>query len=254
MTILGFIAWCILGASLVVNAETEPFQRTERQNTRVEHTPMPMYMYASQSGRVTLDQGDSGGNPFASALVETLAHETLKFDELLTQVIALTLVKSEGYQRPDVRGDARFSKWQIVPKPDSERRVALVVVFSDYAASDGAQSLPGAARDLTRVGDALERAGFETHRVLDPNRAKLQVVLREFADRSATSDIAALYTTGHGVEVEGTVYLLPGDYPVRSGSASLDKLGIRLADLGGASRAKVANLVFYGGCRNNPFR
>lgn len=131
--------------------------------------------------------------------------------------------------------------------------MGLVVVFSDYSASGGAKSLPGAARDLSRIGQAFEQAGFETQKVLDPDRAKLQTILREFADRSAVSDVAAVYTTGHGVEVNGAVYLLPGDYPVSQGDTALSQRAIRLTELGAASRARHANLIFYGGCRNNPF-
>jgi hypothetical protein len=55
------------------------------------------------------------------------------------------------------------------------------------------------------------------------------------------------------VEVEGVVYLLPGDYPAGRGSDSLNDLAVRLSELGSAAHAKLVNLVFYGGCRNNPF-
>lgn len=225
----------------------------EGQDLAATNVIEPVYIYATQPGRVTFDQGDSGGNPFASALVEALGAKVLRFEKLLHQLIAQTELKSAGRQRPDLPGDTRLNTWRILPKPSRERRVALIVVFSDYAASGGAQSLPGAARDLSRVGDAFEQAGFETERVQDPDRAKLQAILRDFADRSAASDVAALYVTGHGVEVEGTVYLLPGDYPVSRGNTALRKRAIRLTELGAAGRSKHANLVFYGGCRNNPF-
>jgi hypothetical protein len=40
----------------------------------------PIYLYASQKGKPTLDQGEGGGNPFASALVELLSRKTLMFE------------------------------------------------------------------------------------------------------------------------------------------------------------------------------
>jgi hypothetical protein len=40
--------------------------------------------------------------------------------------------------------------------------------------------------------------------------------LADFTTRSIDSDAAVIYMTGYGVEVGGTVYLLPGDYPVAS--------------------------------------
>lgn len=250
-----FIGLVVLSASVVACTHVGSAQKQDMEGHQlaVEDVIEPIYIYASQPGRVTFDQGDSGGNPFASALVEVLSSKTLRFEELLHQLIALTETKSEGLQRPDVRGHTWPKTWRVLPKSPRERRVALVVVFSDYSVSGGAKSLPGAAHDLDRVGNAFEKAGFAVQRVRDPDRTELQTVLRGFADRSAVSDVAAVYTTGHGVEVDGTVYLLPGDYPVSRGDAVLDQRAIRLTELGSVSRAKHTNLIFYGGCRNNPF-
>lgn len=225
----------------------------DQRSAESDPLPEPVYIYASQSGKPTFDQGDSGGNPFASALIETLRSKTLTLKKFLHHVATLTETKSQGRQRPDVQSGRRLDSWRILPKPPGEKRVALVVVFSDYSASGGVRSLHGAARDSSRVSNSFEKAGFETQRVLDPDRAQLPIILREFANRSAASDMAVLYTTGHGVEVEGVVYLLPGDYPVGDGESSLNQRAVRLSQMGASTRAKLANLVFYGGCRNNPF-
>ena len=77
--------------------------------------------------------------------------------------------------------------------------------------------------------------------------------LADFAARSARYDAAAIYVTGHGVEVARTVYLLPGSYPVALKDAALNDQAIRLADIAGSVHARHVNLVFYGGCRDNPF-
>ncbi len=61
-------------------------------------------IYASQSGRATLDQGEDGGNPFASALIELLSKPSLSLDQLLDQIVTITYQKSGGYQLPDVNG------------------------------------------------------------------------------------------------------------------------------------------------------
>jgi hypothetical protein len=213
----------------------------------------PVYFYASQTGRPTLDKDDVGGNPFASALVELLAHDMLTFESFREQLVNLTYLKSRGFQRPEVFGRVDKETWQLLPKPSGERRVALVLVFSDYSAYDAANSLPGAKHDMYRVAGALDRAGFEVQSVVDPYRTEIEIVLRKFAVRSAEADVAVIYTTGHGVEVEGAVYLLPGNYPLSQGSAALKERAVRLNEMGSALRARHANLVFYGGCRNNPF-
>ena len=216
-------------------------------------TVEPIYFYASQTGKLTLDRGEGGGNPFASALVELLARDNLTFKAFRTELVELTELKSRKFQRPEVSARADIETWQLLPKPPAEKRVALVVAFSDYSASGGAFSLPGAKHDLQRVAIALDKAGFQVQSILDPDLAKLEIALKEFADRSAASDVAVLYTTGHGVEVEGTIYLLPGDYPLKQGSAMLKGWAVPLTTMGSALHANRANLVFYGGCRNNPW-
>jgi hypothetical protein len=213
----------------------------------------PIYFYASQAGRPTLDQGEGGGNQFASAFIELLALNKLSFEAFSTELVELTELKSGRFQRPEVLAHVDLGTWQLLPKPPAERRVALVVAFSDYSAPGGAPSLPGAKHDVQRVAVALDRAGFQVQTILDPDRAKLEIALKEFADHSAASGAAVLYTTGHGAEVEGTIYLLPSDYPLAQGGAMLKERAICLTTLGSALRANRANLVFYGGCRDNPF-
>lgn len=213
----------------------------------------PIYLYASQTGKPTLDQGEGGGNPFASALVELLARRSLTFEAFRKELVELTGQKSRGFQRPEVLARTEPGAWQLLPKPSAEKRVALVVVFSDYSASSAAKSLPGAKHDMHRVAVALKRAGFGVQTVLDPDRARLEIALKAFADRSLTSEVAVLYTTGHGTEVDGAVYLLPGDYPLSLGRVALKERAVRLTTLGSALRARRANLVFYGGCRDDPF-
>jgi uncharacterized caspase-like protein len=106
------------------------------------------------------------------------------------------------------------------------------MVFSDYSASVVAPSLPGAEHDMRRIALALTVAGFEVEKVLEA---------------------AVLYTTGHGAEIDGAAYLLPGDYSFAQGRAALTTGAVSLAAMGSALQASRANLLIYGGCRNDPF-
>ncbi|OAD19382.1 peptidase C14 caspase catalytic subunit p20 [Candidatus Thiomargarita nelsonii] len=212
----------------------------------------PIYFYASQTGKQTLDQGEGGGNPFASALVELLARDTLTFDNFRSELIDLTGKKSRGFQRPEIFSKVDLGSWHLLPKPSTEKRIALVLVFSDYTIS-GARALPGAKNDLVRISKSLAEAKFEVQTAIDPDQSKLNSILKEFSERSKTSDVAVLYTTGHGVEVNGIIYLLPGDYLLVYGKSKLNERAIRLTRIGDAVQASKVNLVFYGGCRNNPF-
>lgn len=222
-------------------------------SAHADEPPAALVFHASQAGKQTLDQGEGGGNPFASALIDLIARKDLALEDFPSELVALTEKKSRGFQRPDVPARGEPAGWRFLPKPSSEKRSALVVVFSDYSAPGGAQSLPGAKHDANRVRAALDEAGFQTVMAVDSDRAKLPEILQGFSARSAEADVALLYTTGHGVEVDGHVFLLPGDYPFPRGNEGLQEWALRLSDLATVLRAKRVNMVFWAGCRDNPF-
>lgn len=211
-----------------------------------------LVFHASQSGHQTLDEGEGGGNPFASALIELLARPALNVAELPAALRDLTARNSGNFQSADVPAAGALDATPLVPPAAGQRRVALVMVVSDYARS-GAQSLPGAKHDADRVAIALRGAGFDTHLAVDLGLRGMHDKLADFARRSRDADAAVIYTTGHGVEVGGTVYLLPGDYPIAARDKALRQHALPLPEIARAPAAKATNLVFYGGCRDNPF-
>jgi hypothetical protein len=216
-----------------------------------------LIFHASQSGRQTLDQGEGGGNPFASALIEVLGRKSARLAELPAAMSELTARKSRNAQQADVPERTPNGTWDLVPARLDEARIALVMVVSDYAASggagaDAAPSLAGARHDAERVAQALQAAGFKTQVAIDLGRAQMRETVSKFSVESAQADAALIYTTGHGVEVDGTVYLLPGDYPLAKKNAALSSRALPVRDIGAGLRAKRVNLLFYGGCRDNP--
>ncbi len=58
--------------------------------------------HAAQSGQQTLDTGEGGGNPFASALVEILSRPSMALSKLPAALQDLTSKKSRGFQSADV--------------------------------------------------------------------------------------------------------------------------------------------------------
>lgn len=208
---------------------------------------------AAQAGAQTLDQGEGGGNPFASSLIEILSRSEARLSQLPADLRRLTEKKSGGFQVPDVPPDTGSTELMLVPPPSGERRIALVLVTSDYAKSLGAPSLPGAAADAHRVANALKAAGFKTEIALDLDLPGMKRKLAEFASVSVGYDVAVVYTTGHGIEVDGAIHLLPGDYPVAQGNRALPTRALKLQDVAHVLRARRGNLLFYGGCRDNPF-
>jgi uncharacterized caspase-like protein len=98
----------------------------------------------------------------------------------------------------------------LVCQPASaEKRVALVVGNSNYK---NAAMLPNPANDAAAVAATLKGAGFDiVESKLDLQATDMRRVLRDFADQARDSDIAVVYYAGHGIEIDGTNYLIPTD-------------------------------------------
>jgi hypothetical protein len=211
--------------------------------------------YATGSGGMTFDVGEGGGNPFASALIELADAPELQLRDLATRLRALTAEKSQGHQLVECVGSPYRSTWGFREPPAAwqERRDALVLVVSDYSLFDPAASLRGAARDERRISGMLAAHGFSVIQGIDPRREALIAALRAFRRRSQQADIGVIYSTGHGIELEGEVFLLPGDYPRQGGysRAQLRRHAVPVKQMAQAACASKVNLVFFAGCRTH---
>lgn len=141
-----------------------------------------------------------------------------------------------------------WSQTTTPPKAKTqENRVALVVGISAYPAS----ALENPLHDATAIYAALKRLGFETEIALDSTKVQLDAALRRFGNRAEKAEVAALFYAGHGIQVNGTNYLVPIDAKPQS-ERDLKRDMIRLDDIiedMGQARIK---LVFFDACRDNP--
>ena len=218
-----------------------------------DERPAPAVFHASQSGRPTMDLGEGGGNPFASALVELLGRPSLSQGAFPGELSRLTERRSLGFQQVDGPPTLPHPSWSWTPVPDPPgrvegRRLALIVVYSDYRGT-GASSLPGAERDRRRLTQAFHRAGFVVTSLANPSRAELQQALQRLAWRSRSAEAAAIYLTGHGFEHRGEVFVMPNDGPLRQGAGMVPGRAITVSTLTRQLHASRSNLVFFGGCR-----
>ena len=133
----------------------------------------------------------------------------------------------------------------------ADKRVALVIGMSKY------QQVPrliNPARDADAMTALFKKAGFD---VVDSRRdlgiSDLRRAVREFSEVSRDADISVVYYAGHGIEVDGTNYLVPADatllsdFDVEDETMSLDRV---LKALDSVKRLK---LVILDACRDNPF-
>jgi uncharacterized caspase-like protein len=159
---------------------------------------------------------------------------------------------SQKHQVPEwTRWPEQLSwSFQLRPGSGAERRCALVLIVSDYAAA-GTEPLAGAAHDERRVSAMLAGHGFSVVQGVAPTRAGLLDALADFGRQAPKHDVAVIYSTGHGLEWNGSVYLLPGDFPQTGGCspAQLRTGAVPVDRMAAACRATKFNVVFFAGCR-----
>ena len=208
--------------------------------------------YATRSGGTTLDRDSAGGNPFATALIELSSLSDIEIGDFPILLQELTTKISRGHQLPEWLGAELTVDWRL-PKlslGSKARRVALVLVVSDYSDS-GRGNLIGAAWDELRVSAMLARNGFSVTQGVGSSREEILGAIDTFSKVSRDSDMSIIYSTGHGREAEGQVYLIPGDFPISNGylSTELAQSAINVSKLADACSARTMNLVFFAGCR-----
>ena len=159
------------------------------------------------------------------------------------------MMKLPGYSR--IRRFLLAAALLLVCQPAfAEKRVALVFGNSAY---QNAAKLPNPVNDSAMIAATLKAAGFD---VVD-SRQDLGILesrraLRDFADRAADADIAVVYYAGHGIEVDGTNYLIPVDAKLeRDTDVSDEALSLNRVLLA-IEPAKKLRLVILDACRDNP--
>ncbi|MGX4807694.1 caspase family protein [Bradyrhizobium guangdongense] len=131
------------------------------------------------------------------------------------------------------------------------KRVALVLANSAY---QHAPSLANPVNDGAVMAKTLKDAGFDVVEsrhdltALDTRR-----VLRDFADATRDADIAVVYYAGHGIEVEGSNYLIPVDAKLERDTDVYDEALSLDRVLVAVEPAKQLRLVILDACRDNPF-
>jgi uncharacterized caspase-like protein len=131
------------------------------------------------------------------------------------------------------------------------KRVALVLGNSAY---QNVAPLPNPVNDGAVIAATLTQAGFD---VVDSRHdlpaAETRRALRDFADRARDADIAVVYYAGHGMEVDGTNYLIPVDAKLERDSDVYDEAFSLDRVLLAVEPAKQLRLVILDACRDNPF-
>src|SRR3981189_2367198 len=103
----------------------------------------------------------------------------------------------------------------------ADKRVALVIGNSSYR---NVAKLSNPANDAAAVAAMFKSAGFDTvESKLNLTVSELRKALRDFGNASRDADVAVVYYAGHGIELDGTNYLIPIDATLETDTDVLDE-------------------------------
>jgi Caspase domain len=146
---------------------------------------------------------------------------------------------------------AAWVSWFSSEPALAEKRVALVIGNSAY---ENVARLGNPANDATAMTATLKDAGFD---VVDSRRnlniADMRRAFRDFSDKARDADVAVVYFAGHGIEVDGTNYVIPVDAALERDLDVFDEAFPLDRILATIEPAKQLRLVILDACRLNPF-
>lgn len=131
------------------------------------------------------------------------------------------------------------------------KRVALVIGNSGY---QNVAALTNPANDASAVTEMFRKANFDLVEARrDLKNAEMRRSLRDFTEKARDADIAVIYYAGHGLEVDGTNYLVPVDATLERDTDAYDEAIALERILQAIEPAKQMRLVILDACRDNPF-
>ena len=144
-----------------------------------------------------------------------------------------------------------WSTWLFGQPAFAEKRVALVMGNSAY---QNVNRLANPINDSGTMSETLKSAGFdvvELRRDLKVN--EMRRALRDFSDKVSDADVAVVYYAGHGMEIDGTNYVIPVDAVLERDIDAYDEAVSLDRILTVIEPAKALRLVILDACRDNPF-
>ena len=132
-------------------------------------------------------------------------------------------------------------------------RNMAALVMGNAAYPDG-DDLANPVNDATDLGAKLKAYGFNIVIATDCTAKEMDKHLKAFRNLLETHEIGLFFFAGHGVQIEGSNYLLALDTDMESetdakhSSLSLDKV----VDVMANSRAST-KIIILDACRNNPW-
>lgn len=170
---------------------------------------------------------------------------------LLAALLCLSGCNSRAPASANEPADTAGTRSITAPTGEAHR-FALVIGNDNY---QSVTPLRNARADAKAVAGALRAVGFRVTLEQDVTLSKLKSALRAFKAEISGGDVAVFYFSGHGVQFDGTNYLIPTDMVPQSQEQVVDDavpLQRVLDDLH-EQKARFA-LAIVDACRDNPFK
>jgi Caspase domain len=146
---------------------------------------------------------------------------------------------------------AILSNWLFSQSAIAEKRVALTIGNSAY---QNVSRLANPGNDSEAMSATLKNAGFDVVDLkLDINANAMRRALRDFSRNVRDADIAIVYYAGHGIEIDGTNYVIPVDAVLERDIDAFDEAIPLDRILTVIEPAKQLRLIILDACRDNPF-
>ena len=134
---------------------------------------------------------------------------------------------------------------------EPERRVALLIGNSAYWHTP---VLKNAANDADDMAGVLGRKGFEVTLRKDAGHAEMEKAIREFGKSIQHATVGFFFYAGHGLQVNGTNYLVPVDADIEAE----DEIRFKAVDANFIlskmeSAGNFMNIMVLDACRVNPY-
>ena len=207
--------------------------------------------FATQPGNVALD-GTGRNSLFVEALLKHIKTPGMDMSTVLINVRRDVTRASSGRQipweysaltSPLILAPLAVAEIRAAPPAELGQRIALVIGNSAYTSQS---RLANPLNDAKGMGVALRKLGFSDVREhYDLGLKEMGDALKEFGDRAPEADWAVIFFAGHGMEVNGSNYLLPTDAKlvrdthIRDETISLDRV---LEKVNGARKMRLCDI------------
>jgi len=133
---------------------------------------------------------------------------------------------------------------------DSRKRVALVIGNSSYQSSP----LKNPVNDAHAMAASLRKLGFDVEERTNLGYISFNDAVENFGNKLKTGGVGLFYYAGHGMQVNGSNYLIPVDAKINNENEVRYKAvdaGLVLAKM--ESAKSDVNIAILDACRDNPF-